>query len=92
MSRTGKRKDALQPAVEAIARGYGWDTVDTSGAGDGFPDVVAYKRSLGFLLVEVKSGAGKLTQAQKGFQVRHRMPVVVVRSEAEAEQVFGGRG
>lgn len=40
MTRRGSKVDANQAAVVADLRALGWSVLDTSGAGDGFPDVV----------------------------------------------------
>ena len=40
MTRRGSKVDANQAAVVADLRALGWSVLDTSGAGDGFPDIV----------------------------------------------------
>ena len=83
------RKDRNHAAIVAVAEAYGWQVVDLSGAGAGIPDLLAYKASAGWRLIEVKAGKGQtFTEAQQRFRARYTLPVLTITSEFEAEQVF----
>jgi hypothetical protein len=82
------RKDRNHDAIADIAREYGWQVVDLSGAGSGVPDLLLYRYPDGYCLVEVKMGAAALTAAQERFKARYNIPVLYVRSTAEAEAVL----
>lgn len=80
-----KRVDGNQPAViEALAKS-GWSVLSLSKLGRGAPDLLAWKASAGYRLIEVKQPKGKPTPAQVRFR-EAGWPVVTVRS---ADEVWG---
>ncbi len=91
MNRRGHRGkiDANQKAISAIAQAHGWQVVSLAGVGDGCPDLLLWKDSQGFRLVEVKTARGKFTPAQEKFRARYSMPVLTVRTEQEAADLLG---
>ncbi len=93
MKRAG-RTDANQTSVVDILRFLGASVAITSGAGNGFPDLLVGWQSETYLL-ELKDGrkkpsARKLTSDEQWFVDHWRgRPVVVVESEIEALQAIG---
>lgn len=86
------RKDRNHDRIVEIAESHGWDCVSLSSAGSGVPDLLCWRHPDGFMLVEVKAPkGGRLTDAQKKFRERHRMPVWYPSTEASAHVVFSKR-
>lgn len=92
--RRAARTDANHQQVRDALRARSWDVIDTSRAGDGFPDLVALKPGR-LVLIEVKDGSKvpskqRLTEAEAKLHARFKaagVPVIVVASVADAEQV-----
>jgi hypothetical protein len=72
---------AIRSALEAI--GVRCFPISSPGLGD----LLVWARQTGWCVIEVKAPRGKLTAAQK--QLHALVPVHVVRTEAEALQIFG---
>ncbi len=91
MNRTGHRGkvDTTQRMIKAVAEAHGWEVISTAAVGDGFPDLLVYRKPQGFRLVECKSGPNApFTEAQKKFRRTYTMPVLTVMSGEDAECVF----
>ena len=86
-----RRTDRNQPEIVAALRAIGCTVSDTSGAGEGFPDIVAGYRGINYL-IEIKDG-GKppskrvLTPAQKDFHRDWRGQVAIVKNPEEAIKI-----
>lgn len=84
--RRAARTDANHAEIMKEFRAYGFRVRDTSQLGDGFPDLVVYRRSHGVLLVEVKDGRKppserKMTPAEDEFS--QLFPVHLVESRQD---------
>lgn len=64
--RRAAKIDNNQTELVNYLRAYGFSVAITSSAGDGFPDLVAGKHGINYL-IEVKGAKGKLTPMQKIF-------------------------
>lgn len=83
-----KRVDANHGEIVKVLRRLGWRVLDTSRAGDGFPDLVAYHLATGELrLVEVKTPKGKLTAGQQRL-LDEGWPIVTCRSVEQAAELL----
>jgi VRR-NUC domain. len=83
------RKDLLHAGVVDVAHERGYETIDLSSVGGGTPDILAWKESKGFRLVEIKTTKNAtLTEAQKAFRARYRLPITYVHSLEDAREVF----
>ena len=86
-----KRVDANQPEIVAALRAIGCSVADTSGAGEGFPDIVVGYRGINYLL-EIKDGSKPpsqrvLTPAQKDFHRDWRGQVAIAKDSDEAIKI-----
>lgn len=94
--RRAARQDANQPAIVAALRAIGCSVSDTSGVGDGFPDLaVGYRKRT--TLLEVKDGSKppsgrELTPAQVKWHIAWRGQVSVVTSVEEAIAAVSAEG
>ena len=89
------RVDSTQKDIVTALRKAGCSVAITSGAGDGFPDLVVYRPRVstkdleGLYLLEVKTRGGKLTPAQEKFHGKWKGPIHIVTSVDEALIVVG---
>lgn len=93
MRRAAKR-DANHASVRDALRKAGLWVCDTAAMGNGFPDLLAWRKTTGFVLLEVKDGtlppsARKLTEAEADFFDSCPGPVHVVNSVEEAFAALG---
>ncbi len=93
MPRARKIDDNHRDVKRALLSVPGVTVADTSGAGNGFPDLVVGFRGVSYLL-EVKDGnkppsRQKLTPLQKGFHTIWTGQVCVVTSPDEALEAIG---
>lgn len=89
MSRA-RKIDANQPSIVKFFRGLGYSVAITSGAGDGFPDLVIGKGGQNWL-IEIKDGdkpksQQKLTEKQVKFHGEWRGQISVINSVEAAER------
>lgn len=82
------RLDGTHHAIADVAEAHGWEVVSLAQAGLGIPDLLLWHAAHGFRLVECKDRGGRLTEAQKSFRRRYRMPILELRSAYDAEQVL----
>ncbi len=87
MSWQTTRVDGNHSMLLKLARSLGGVVVDTHLAGNGAPDAFVWTFGHGWLAVEIKSGRGKLRQAQS--DLAQQCPVVVWRTEADVLASFG---
>lgn len=80
--RRAARVDASQPEIVDALRRCGWEWLDTTRVGCGFPDGIAWKPGK-TRLVEIKTATGKLTPDQEKFHQRVT-DVKIIRSVEEA--------
>lgn len=90
--RRAARTDANQPEIIKGLRACGCSVWDTSGVGNGFPDIVVGRAGYNWLF-EIKDGAKppskrKLTPCEKAFFASWRGSVAVVKSLDEAIQMI----
>jgi VRR-NUC domain len=80
------RTDSNQSAIAASLKKAGFKVIDLSAVGGGCPDLLLLTPSGELKLIEVKNpqGRNRLTQCQKDL-IESGWPVVVIRSEDEAE-------
>lgn len=88
MIHRARRVDANQPAIVAALRKIGFSVAITSGAGDGFPDIVVGRNHRNWL-IEIKDenkppSHRVLTPEQDKFHDEWRGQVDVVKSVDEA--------
>ena len=86
-----RRVDDNQSDIIKALRAIGCTVADTSGAGNGFPDIVAGRFGINYM-IEIKDGKKSksrrsLTRAQELFHETWRGQIVVVESIEEAIQV-----
>jgi len=86
--RRAARKDDNQREIERAFQRCGFQVFDTSRLGNGFPDLVVYRKSHGVILAEIKDGAKppsarKLTPDEVAFA--QRFPVALIESVADVE-------
>jgi hypothetical protein len=86
--RHAARIDRNQVQITQALRAAGATVYPTHMVGAGFTDLVVGLRGRTFLL-EVKSGAGALTEAEQDFAAGWRGHVAVVRSPEDALAVLG---
>ncbi len=86
MSRRAAKIDNNQTEIVNYLRAYGFSVAITSSAGDGFPDLVAGKHGVNYL-IEVKGEKGKLTPMQKIFHDNWQGQIMVARSIEDLEGV-----
>ena len=82
-----RKIDSNQPAIVEHLRLCGFSVAITSGAGDGFPDLVAGKHGVNYL-IEVKREKGKLTAKQIPFHDNWRGQIMIVRCVEDLEGIL----
>ena len=83
------RLDKNHKEVVELAQAHGWEVISLTSSGQGIPDLLCWKASHGFRLIEVKAGKyGRLTEAQKAFRLRYRLPITYIHSAEDASEVF----
>ena len=81
-----RKRDSNEPPIVRALEKIGVRVHRVSSKG--FADLIAFSKTHGIVLIEVKSKKGRLTAAQ----VEHRQdgwPVAIVRCEADALALFG---
>ena len=87
--RARPRKDKNHAAIVNALRGVGATVADTSALGGGIPDLLAGYKGVN-VWIEVKDGAGSLTEDQLEFIAKWRgTPVRVCRNTDEALRAIG---
>ncbi len=86
MPRRAAKIDNNQTEIVNYLRACGFSVAITSSAGDGFPDLVAGKHGVNYL-VEVKGAKGKLTSKQVPFHDNWRGQIMVVRCVEDLEGI-----
>lgn len=87
--RRAARVDLNHHDIVLALRQVGCHVRDTSGVGDGFPDLVVGFRGVNYLL-EVKTARGQLRgNPQRTFHLTWKGQVTIVRSVTEALQIVG---
>ena len=86
-----KRVDANQPEIVAALRAIGCSVSDTSGAGEGFTDIVVGYRGINYL-IEIKDGSKPpskriLTKPQQDFHRDWRGQVAIAKNPEEAIKI-----
>jgi hypothetical protein len=76
--------DTVQPEIVKALRQIGASVAITSGIGGGYPDLTVGYRGRTFLL-EVKTGADQLNEAQKDWHAKWGGHVAVVRTPEQAQ-------
>lgn len=79
MQRLRHRPDGNQGAIVDALRARGWKVKSLSAVGDGFPDLLAWRASDGFRLIEVKQPKGAVRKAQRAC-MDEGWPVTIARS------------
>jgi Holliday junction resolvase len=74
-----KRVDKNQSEIVDVARKLGYYVHHTHEVGKGFPDLVAGKKGINFLM-EIKNGNSSLTLQQKEFHKNFLGTVTIIRS------------
>jgi Holliday junction resolvase len=80
-----RRVDTTHKAVMETLRKTGWQVIDASRVGRGFPDLLALKGGR-MVLIEVKTAKGKHTRPQLELMARG-WPVVTIRSVEDAAKL-----
>jgi len=88
MTRRAHKIDTNQPAIVLALRKAGLSVAITSALGDGFPDIVAGKDGVNYLL-EIKNGKAGLTDDEVKFSRGWLGHYAIVRSVQEAYEVCG---
>lgn len=84
--RRAAKVDANHGLIRDTFRALGCWVRDTSGVGEGFPDLLVVK-GRGWGLVEVKTAKGTLTPQQEKFREEFPGPYYVVRTIEDAQRV-----
>lgn len=93
ITKRATRKDGNHKAIVKSLRGLPGVTVsDTSGVGDGFPDIVVGHKGINYLF-EIKDGskppsARKLTEDEEVFHTSWKGQVTVINSFDEAFKIL----
>ena len=83
-----KRTDANQVEIMRALRGVGAAGLDLSQVGHGVPDLLVWYRGR-YMLMEVKSPAGRLTEHERRWHEAWPDEVIIVRSVDDALRAIG---
>jgi len=89
--RHAARTDANQAEIIEAIRLAGYFVCNTSRLGEGFPDILCVNHQQQVILFEIKTAAGRLTEAELRFQRDYPGLLFIVRSAEMALEYLGMR-